>query len=85
MLLTRGGKTEDHSVWPGRITQRSGSSGPRSKQDPDQMKSKDQTTRFEKVFFYNRGCEAVAQVTQRGVGCPIPENNQGQAGWALST
>jgi len=45
------------------------------------MKSKDQTTRFEKVFFYNRGCEAVAQVTQRGGRCPIPGDTQGQAGW----
>ena len=31
------------------------------------------------------GSEALAQVAQRGGGCPIPGDSQGQAGGALST
>jgi len=34
----------------------------------------------EKVF-YNKGGEALAQVAQRGDGCPILGDTQGQAGW----
>jgi len=32
------------------------------------------------VFFYTKGGEALAQVAQRGGGCPIPGDTQGQAG-----
>ena len=32
-------------------------------------------------MFYNKGGEAVEQVAQRGGGCPIPEDTQGQVGW----
>ena len=32
-------------------------------------------------LFYNQGGEALAQVAQRGGGCPIPGDIQGQAGW----
>ncbi len=35
--------------------------------------------------FYNKGGEALAQVAQRGGGCPIPGDSQGQAGGALSS
>ena len=37
----------------------------------------------EKVF-YNKGGEALDQVAQRGRGCPILGDTQGQAGGALS-
>ena len=30
--------------------------------------------------FYNKGGEALAQVAQRGGGCPIPGDTQGQTG-----
>ena len=33
-----------------------------------------------KKLFYNKGGEALAQVAQRGGGCPIPGDTQGQAG-----
>ena len=33
------------------------------------------------LFFYSKGGEALAQVAQRGGGCPIPGDTQGQAGW----
>ena len=33
------------------------------------------------MVFYHQGGEAVAQVAQRGGGCPIPGDTQGQAGW----
>jgi len=33
-----------------------------------------------KTLFHNEGGEALAQVAQRGGGCPIPGNIQGQAG-----
>ena len=36
-------------------------------------------------LFYNKGGEALERVAQRGGGCPIPGNTQGQAGGALST
>ena len=32
------------------------------------------------MFFYDKGSEALAQVVQRGGGCPIPGVTQGQAG-----
>jgi len=32
-------------------------------------------------FFYDKGGETLAQVAQRGSGCPIPGNIQGQVGW----
>ena len=32
-------------------------------------------------MFYHQGGEALAQVAQRGGGCPIPGDTQGQAGW----
>ena len=32
-------------------------------------------------LFYSKGGEALAQVAQRGGGCPIPGDTQGQAGW----
>jgi len=31
--------------------------------------------------FYTKSGEALAQVAQRGGGCPIPGETQGQAGW----
>lgn len=44
---------------------------------------------FGVVFFrgveYNKGSEVPAQVAWRGGRCPVPGNNQGQAGGALST
>jgi len=30
-------------------------------------------------FFYGKNSEALAQVVQKGGGCPIAENTQGQA------
>lgn len=33
-----------------------------------------------KIFFFNGGGEALAQVSQRAGGCSIPGNIQGQAG-----
>jgi len=35
------------------------------------------------VFFFFIGdfVEVLAQVAQRGIGCPIPADTQGQAGW----
>ena len=32
-------------------------------------------------MFYNEGDETLAQVAQRGSGCPIPGKIQGQVGW----
>jgi len=45
----------------------------------------DYLTRFKEEgcreeIFYSKGSEALAQVAQRGVGCPIPGDTQGQAG-----
>ena len=34
-----------------------------------------------KKLFYSRGGEAVAQVAQRGGGCSVLGDIQGQAGW----
>jgi len=34
-----------------------------------------------KRFCYDEGCEVLAQVTQRGDGCPILGDIPGQAGW----
>ena len=34
-----------------------------------------------KKGFYNQGGETLAEVDQRGGGCPIPGDTQGQAGW----
>ena len=34
-----------------------------------------------KKFFYSKDSEALAQVAQRGGGCPIPGDIEGQAGW----
>ena len=34
-----------------------------------------------KKFFYCKIGEALAQVAQRGGGCPIHGDTQGQAGW----
>ena len=34
---------------------------------------------YKKEVFYDRGAEA--QVAQRGGGCPVPGDIQGQAGW----
>jgi len=34
-----------------------------------------------KKFFYDEGGETLAQVSQRGGGCPIPGDIQGQVGW----
>ena len=33
-----------------------------------------------KTFLYTKGGEALAQVAQRGGGCPIPGDTPGQAG-----
>ena len=35
---------------------------------------------YKKIAFYCKGGEALAQVAQRGGGCPIPGDTQGQAG-----
>jgi len=35
--------------------------------------------------FYGKGSEALAQVAQRGSGCPVPGDIQGHTGGALST
>jgi len=40
-------------------------------------KSRDLSTR--KKFFYCKSGEALAQVAQRGDGCPIPGDTQGQS------
>jgi len=37
-------------------------------------------TQYKKKLFYNMGSEALAQVAQRGGGCPIPGDTQAQAG-----
>ena len=42
-------------------------------------------TGYKEDVFYSKGCEALTQVAQRGGGCPIPGDIQGQAGGALST
>ena len=42
-------------------------------------------TGYKEKVFYDQGGEALAQVAQRGGGCPVPGDIQGQAGWALST
>ena len=34
-----------------------------------------------KKVFYSKGGEALAQVSQRGGGCPMPGYIQDQAGW----
>jgi len=34
-----------------------------------------------RIFFSSKGGEALAQVAQRGGGCPIPGDTRGQAGW----
>ena len=34
-----------------------------------------------KKGFYNQGGETLAEADQRGGGCPIPGDTQGQAGW----
>ena len=31
--------------------------------------------------LYNEGSEALAQIAQRGGGCPVPGDIHGQAGW----
>ena len=36
-----------------------------------------------KGFFYSKGGEALAQVAQRGGGCPVPGGTQGHNGEAL--
>ena len=33
-----------------------------------------------KTVFYDKSSEAVAQVAQRGGGCPVPGDTQGEAG-----
>ena len=33
-----------------------------------------------RIFFYDKGVEAVAHVAHRSGGCPIPGDTQGQAG-----
>ena len=38
-------------------------------------------TGYKKEVFYSKGGKAVAQVAQKGGGCPIPGDTQGQAGW----
>jgi len=35
---------------------------------------------YKEKSFYDQGSEALEQVAQRGVGCPIPGDIQGQAG-----
>ena len=35
----------------------------------------------EEEIFYNNVGEALAQIAQRGGGCPIPGDIQGQHGW----
>ena len=37
--------------------------------------------RYKKEVLYNKGGDALAQVAQRGGGCPIPGDAQGQVGW----
>lgn len=34
------------------------------------------------MVFYKKTGETLAQVAQRGGGCPIPENIKGQVGWS---
>jgi len=36
---------------------------------------------IKKKFFYSKAGAALAQVAQRGSGCPIPGDTPGQAGW----
>jgi len=36
--------------------------------------------RYKKETLYSEGGEALAQVTQRSCGCPLPVSVQGQAG-----
>ena len=36
---------------------------------------------IEQGFFYNKGVEATEQIAQRGSGCPVFGDIQGQAGW----
>jgi len=33
------------------------------------------------IIFYDKGSEALEQFAQRGGGCPVPGDTQGQAGW----
>jgi len=35
---------------------------------------------YKEEIFYDEGSETLAQVAQRGGGCPIPGNIQGQVG-----
>ena len=39
---------------------------------------------YKEEIFYNKGGEALAQIEQRGSGCPVLGDIQGQAGGALS-
>jgi len=40
---------------------------------------------YKEEVFYSKGRVVLAQVAQRGGGCPVPGDIQGQQGWALST
>ena len=37
--------------------------------------------KIQERVFYSKGGEAVVQVAQRGGGCPLLGDSQGQAGW----
>ena len=39
--------------------------------------------RCKEAVLHCEGGEALAQVAQRGCGCPIPGSVQGQAGWGF--
>ena len=40
-------------------------------------------TGYEGEVFYNKGSEALEQVTQRCGGSPVPGDTQGQAAWGF--
>jgi len=40
----------------------------------------DKSSRDSETRFYNNGGEALEQIAQRGGGCPVPGDIQGQAG-----
>jgi len=39
--------------------------------------------RYKEEILHSEGGEALAQVAQRGCGCPLPGRVQGQVGWGL--
>jgi len=45
------------------------------------MASNREEDRYKEEILHSGGGEALAQVTQRSCGCPLPDRVQGQLGW----